>query len=71
MSEIKHREVKKFLSDDDLEMYPASTLKTRDVELNESKIFFLDVGVNPHISFRYQDSVVRDSDKELLDLYLD
>ncbi len=70
MEEIKNREVKKLLSSDDLDLYPAKTLRARDVNMDAGKVFFLDVGVNP-ITYKYDTAVDRDQDQELLELYLD
>ncbi len=67
MNEIKNRQVRTLLSNDNLDQYPAKTINTRDV----NDIYYLDVGYSGGMTFVYYDSETRDSDKELLELYLD
>jgi len=71
MNDIKHKEVVKLLSSDELDLYPARSLKPRDVEMSGTYMYFLDVGVNPHITFRYTTAADRDQDLEALSGYLD
>lgn len=71
MNDIRNLEVRKFLGSDDLELYPAKTLKTRKVKLGADELLFLDVGINPHMSFRYNAVEAMENDMELLKDYLD
>ena len=70
MNDIKHKEVRKLISCDELDFYPSRSLKSRDVEMAGSHIYFLDVGVNPYITFRYTTAADRDQDLEALSGYL-
>jgi len=69
MTELSNRDVKRFLSkDENLEQYPAKSLKTRDVSMDAGMGYFIDI---VDMTFSYTDADARDSDLYLLELYLD
>lgn len=68
MEGIKNATAKRMLMDDNLDMYPAKSLRPRE----NNGTYYLDVGYHPDImTLVYSKAADRDQDLELLSLYLD